>query len=93
MRVVVERYVYDATSRRWLPPAPSDRSSVMVASRCEQLLEANRVLAVVRVPVKGGFAHLENWRILTKLRTHHACATHPFRGLLILTNSEATTDS
>ncbi|MFD1663196.1 transposase family protein [Streptomyces caeni] len=31
--------------------------------------EANRVLAVGRVPVERGFAHLKNWRILTKLRT------------------------
>lgn len=31
--------------------------------------EANRVLAAGRIPVERGFAHLKNWRILTKLRT------------------------
>jgi DDE superfamily endonuclease len=30
---------------------------------------ANRVLANGRAPVEHGFAHLKNWRILTKLRT------------------------
>ena len=28
--------------------------------------EANRVLATGRFPVERGFAHLKNWRILTK---------------------------
>ncbi|MEV6148556.1 transposase family protein [Streptomyces sp. NPDC051992] len=48
--------------------------------------EANRILAAGR-----GFAHLKNWRILTKLRTDPARATHLFRALLVLTNIEATT--
>ncbi|WNF66019.1 transposase family protein [Streptomyces violaceus] len=55
--------------------------------------EANRVLAAGRVPVERGFAHLKNWRILTKLRTDPAHATHLFGALLILTNIEATTDN
>ncbi|GHE13780.1 transposase family protein [Streptomyces alanosinicus] len=37
--------------------------------------EANRVLAVGRAPVEHGFAHLKNWRILTKLRTAPAPAS------------------
>ncbi|WP_405576400.1 transposase family protein [Streptomyces sp. NBC_01092] len=37
--------------------------------------EANRALAATRAPVKHGFAHLKNWRILTKLRTDPARAT------------------
>ncbi|MCX2928612.1 transposase family protein [Streptomyces sp. NEAU-W12] len=37
--------------------------------------EANRVLAVGRAPIEHGFAHLKNWRILTKLRTDPAHAT------------------
>ncbi|MEV7857164.1 transposase family protein [Streptomyces sp. NPDC088183] len=53
--------------------------------------EANRILAAGRVPVERGFAHLKNWRILTKLRTDPARATHLFRALLVLTNIEATT--
>ncbi|KUJ69763.1 transposase [Streptomyces albus subsp. albus] len=40
-----------------------------------------------------GFAHLKNWRILTKLRTDPACGTHLFRALLVLTNIEATIDN
>ncbi|WSX47254.1 hypothetical protein OG760_35655 [Streptomyces sp. NBC_00963] len=36
---------------------------------------ANRVLANGRAPVEHGFAHLKNWRILTKLRTEPARAT------------------
>ncbi|NUK85929.1 transposase family protein [Streptomyces lunaelactis] len=55
--------------------------------------EANRVLAAGRVPVERGFAHLKNWRILTKLRTDPARVTHLFRALLVLTNIEATTDN
>lgn len=53
--------------------------------------EANRILAAGRVPVERGFAHLK--RILTKLRTDPARATHLFRALLVLTNIEATTDN
>ncbi|WP_411153422.1 transposase family protein [Streptomyces sp. A30] len=55
--------------------------------------EANRVLAAGRVPVERSFAHLKNWRILTKLRTDPARATHLFRALFVLTNIEAATDN
>ncbi|MFG3111765.1 transposase family protein [Streptomyces tendae] len=49
---------------------------------------ANRVLAVGRAPVEHGFAHLKNWRILTKLRTDPARATRLLLALLVLTNLE-----
>ncbi|EGJ73757.1 putative transposase IS4 family protein [Streptomyces sp. Tu6071] len=51
------------------------------------------MLAAGRVPVERGFAHLKNRRILTKLRTYPARATHLFRALLVLTNIEVTTDN
>ncbi|MGK5497355.1 transposase family protein [Streptomyces sp. URMC 125] len=50
---------------------------------------ADGVIAVGRAPVEHGFAHLKNRRILTKLRTHPARATHLLRALLVLTNPEA----
>nr|WP_232110229.1 transposase family protein [Streptomyces buecherae] len=49
---------------------------------------ANRTLAVGRAPVEYGFAHLKNWRILTKHRSDPACATHLLRALFVLTNRE-----
>ncbi|WAP56558.1 transposase family protein [Streptomyces sp. S465] len=49
---------------------------------------ANRVIAVGRAPVEHGFAHLKNWRVLTKLRTDPARATCLLRALLVLTNLE-----
>jgi hypothetical protein len=49
---------------------------------------ANKVLAAGRAPVEHGFAHLKNWRILTKLRTDPARATNLLRALLVLTNLE-----
>ncbi|MDX2758464.1 transposase family protein [Streptomyces europaeiscabiei] len=49
---------------------------------------ANRALAVGRAPVEHGFAHLKNWRTLTKLRTDPAHATRLLRALLVLTNLE-----
>lgn len=52
------------------------------------LKEANRVLAVGRTPVEHGFAHLKNWRALTKSRTDPARATQLLRALLVLTNLE-----
>ncbi|MFE6980229.1 transposase family protein [Streptomyces griseus] len=62
------------------------------ASRTHKLTtgekEANRVLAVGRGPVEHGFAHLKNWRILTKLRTDPDRATQLLRALLVLTNLE-----
>ncbi|MFF8557040.1 transposase family protein [Streptomyces sp. NPDC015501] len=50
--------------------------------------DANQVLATGRAPVEHGFAHLKNWRVLTKLRTDPARATHLLRALLVLTNLE-----
>ncbi|MFE9890685.1 transposase family protein [Streptomyces scopuliridis] len=50
--------------------------------------DANRVLATGRAPVEHGFAHLKNWRTLTKLRTNPARATHLLRALFVLTNLE-----
>lgn len=62
------------------------------ASRTHKLTpgqkDANRVLAVGRPPVEHGFAHLKNWRTLTKLRTDPARATRLLRALLVLTNLE-----
>ncbi|MFH8336336.1 transposase family protein [Streptomyces sp. AM6-12] len=62
------------------------------ASRTHRLTpgekKANRILAVGRAPVEHGFAHLKNWRILTKLRTEPARATRILRALLVLTNLE-----
>ncbi|MFF6877497.1 transposase family protein [Streptomyces sp. NPDC012474] len=49
---------------------------------------ADRVLAIGRAPVEHGFAHLKNWRPLTKLRTDPAHATPLLRALLVLTNLE-----
>ncbi|GHE32159.1 hypothetical protein GCM10017771_48800 [Streptomyces capitiformicae] len=49
---------------------------------------SNTVLAAVRAPVEHGFAHLKNWRILTKLRTDPKSATVLVRALLVLTNPE-----
>lgn len=36
----------------------------------------------------AGFAHLKNWRILTRLRTGPARATRPLWVLLVLTDLE-----
>jgi hypothetical protein len=49
---------------------------------------ANKILAAGRAPVEHGFAHLKNWRVLTKLRTDPARATNLLRALLVLTNLE-----
>jgi hypothetical protein len=49
---------------------------------------ANQVLAAARAPVEHGFAHLKNWRILTKLRTDPTRATDLLRALLVLTDLE-----
>ncbi|MGW6821774.1 hypothetical protein [Streptomyces sp. NPDC055005] len=61
-----------------------------IATRIHKLTrgqkEANRVLTVGRAPVEHGFAHLKNWRIVTKLRTDPALATRLLRALLVLTN-------
>jgi DDE superfamily endonuclease len=49
---------------------------------------ANKALSAARALVEHGFAHLKNWRILTKLRTDPARATTLLRALLVLTNLE-----
>lgn len=54
---------------------------------CGQKL-SDKALAVVRVPVEHGFAHLKNWRVLGKVRTHPKWATALVRALLVLTNRE-----
>ncbi|WP_368862112.1 hypothetical protein [Catenulispora pinistramenti] len=46
------------------------------------------MIAAGRAPVEHGFAHLKNWRVLTKLRTDPARATSLLRALLVLTNLE-----
>ncbi|MCT9114300.1 hypothetical protein N4G69_54395 [Streptomyces mirabilis] len=64
----------------------------LVATRAHKLTsgrkEANRVLTVGRAPVEHGFAHLKNWRNLTKLRTDPAHVTRLLRALLVLTSLE-----
>ena len=50
--------------------------------------KANQILSAARAPVEHGFAHLKNWRILTKLRMAPARATNLLRALLVLTNLE-----
>ncbi|WP_370366716.1 transposase family protein [Catenulispora sp. GP43] len=49
---------------------------------------ASKVISAARALVEHGFAHLKNWRILTKLRTDPARATNLLRALLVLTNLE-----
>ncbi len=49
---------------------------------------SNKALAVVRAPVEHGFAHLKNWRVLSKVRTDPKWATALVRALLVLTNRE-----
>ena len=47
--------------------------------------QANRVLSAARAPVEHGFADLNQWRILTRLRLSPARATTVLRALLVLT--------
>ncbi|OWA04553.1 hypothetical protein B9W62_27370 [Streptomyces sp. CS113] len=49
---------------------------------------SNTELAAVRAPVEHGFAHLQNWRVLTKVRTDPKWPTSLARALLVLTNRE-----
>ncbi|MFI7336398.1 transposase family protein [Streptomyces sp. NPDC050085] len=49
---------------------------------------SDTALAAVRAPVEHGFAHLENWRVLGKVRTAPAWVTALVRALLVLTNRE-----
>jgi hypothetical protein len=63
-------------------PRPDVRDPVIVtgftASRAHKLTpgqkDTNWVLATARAPVEHGFAHLENWRVPTKLRSDPARA-------------------
>jgi hypothetical protein len=76
--------------RGWLTAARRGFKATRTRKLTPAEKEANRVLAAGRAPVEHGFAHLKNWRILTKLRTDPARATHLLRALLVLTNIEAT---
>lgn len=49
---------------------------------------ANQVFSAARAPVEHAFAHLKNWRILTRLRISPSRATNLLRALLVLTNLE-----
>lgn len=46
----------------------------------------NTVLSAAQALVERGFAHLKNWRIMTKLRTDPTRATTLLCALLVLTN-------
>lgn len=50
--------------------------------------EANKLVAAERAACEHAFAHLKNWRILTKLRLGARHATTLLRALLVLTNCE-----
>jgi hypothetical protein len=51
---------------------------------------SNTALVAVWAPVEHGFAHLKNWRVLGKVRTHPTWATALVRSLLVLTNREVS---
>ncbi|MCZ4610025.1 transposase [Streptomyces sp. Lzd4kr] len=51
---------------------------------------SNTALAAVRAPVEHGFAHLKNWRVLSKVNTDPKWATSLVRALLVLTNREVS---
>ncbi|MEU0853357.1 transposase family protein [Streptomyces flaveolus] len=50
--------------------------------------QANKLIAAERAACEHAFAHLKNWRILTKLRLSTRYATTLLRALLVLTNTE-----
>ncbi|MGW7426158.1 transposase family protein [Streptomyces sp. NPDC054813] len=50
--------------------------------------QVNKLIASARAVCEHAFAHLKNWRILTKLRLHVRHATTLLRALLVLTNVE-----
>ncbi|WP_406723600.1 transposase family protein [Streptomyces sp. GD-15H] len=50
--------------------------------------QVNKLIASVRAVCEHAFAHLKNWRILTKLRLSARYATTLLRALLVLTNTE-----
>ncbi|MFJ4275832.1 transposase family protein [Streptomyces coelicoflavus] len=49
--------------------------------------EANRLISRERAVGEHGFAHLESWHILTKVRTNARHATTLLRALLVLANT------
>ncbi|MGP3951542.1 transposase family protein [Streptomyces sp. 7N604] len=65
------------------------------AARTKPLTKAkkqvNKLIASVRAVCEHAFAHLKNWRILTKLRMSPHYATTLLRALLVLTRTEVTT--
>ncbi|MEV0371061.1 transposase family protein [Streptomyces sp. NPDC050636] len=54
--------------------------------------QVNKLIASVRAVCEHAFAHLKNWRILTKLRLDVRHATPLLRALLVLTNTEVSRD-
>ncbi|MFJ8150312.1 transposase family protein [Streptomyces sp. NPDC096048] len=50
--------------------------------------QVNELIASVRAVCEHAFAHLKNWRILTKLRISPHHATTLLRALLVLTRTE-----
>jgi methylphosphotriester-DNA--protein-cysteine methyltransferase len=50
--------------------------------------QVNELIASVRAVCEHAFAHLKNWRILTKLRISPRHATTLLRALLVLTRTE-----
>jgi hypothetical protein len=50
--------------------------------------QVNKLIASVRAVCEHTFAHLKNWRILTKLRLSPQHATTLLRALLVLTRHE-----
>ncbi|WP_431040757.1 transposase family protein [Streptomyces sp. P1-3] len=50
--------------------------------------QVNKLIASVRTVCEHAFAHLKNWRILTKLRLSPRYATTLLRALLVLTRTE-----
>ncbi|WP_367326002.1 transposase family protein [Streptomyces sp. HUAS ZL42] len=50
--------------------------------------QVNKLIASVRAVCEHAFAHLKNWRIITKLRVSARYATTLLRALLVLTDTE-----
>ncbi|MHB6911304.1 transposase family protein [Streptomyces sp. DB-54] len=52
--------------------------------------QVNRLIAAERASCEHAFAHLKNWRVLTKLRLDLRYATALVRALMVLTHQEVT---
>ncbi|MEU6420998.1 transposase family protein [Streptomyces spiralis] len=52
--------------------------------------QVNKLIASVRAVCEHAFAHLKNWRILSKLRLHVRHTSTLLRALHVLTNLEVT---